>query len=38
MEDRPEFFEAAVRAAREVEEDPAMLASNAHVLGVITGA
>ena len=31
-EDRPEFFEAALRAARLVEDDPAMLAANAHLL------
>ena len=34
VEDRPDFFEAAVRAARLVEDDPAMLAANAHLLGV----
>ena len=32
VEDRPEFFEAALRAARLVEDDPAMLADNAHLL------
>lgn len=37
-EDRPEFFEAAVRAAREAEDDPAMLANNAHLLAVIAQA
>ena len=31
-EDRPDFFEAAVRAARLVEDDPAMLAANGHLL------
>ena len=31
-EDRPEFFEAALRAARLVEDDPAMPAANAHLL------
>ena len=34
-EDRPEYFEAAVRAARQVEDEPAMLAANAHLLGVV---
>jgi SAM-dependent methyltransferase len=34
VEDRPDFFEAAVRAARLVEDDPAMLAANAHLLAV----
>jgi SAM-dependent methyltransferase len=33
-EDRPDFFEAALRAARLVEQDPAMLASNGHLLAV----
>lgn len=33
-EDDPEFFEAAMRAARLVEDDPAMLASTAHILAV----
>jgi SAM-dependent methyltransferase len=33
-EDRPDFFEAALRAARLVEADPAMLAANAHLLAV----
>jgi SAM-dependent methyltransferase len=37
-EDRPEFFEAAVRAAREVEDDRAMLATNSHLLAVIADA
>ncbi|HET9167796.1 MAG TPA: class I SAM-dependent methyltransferase [Actinospica sp.] len=34
VEDRPDFFEAATRAARLVEDDPAMLAANAHLLAV----
>jgi SAM-dependent methyltransferase len=34
-EDRPEYFEAAMRAARQVEDEPAMLATNAHLLGVV---
>ena len=34
VEDRPDFFEAALRAARLVEEDPAMLAANGHLLAV----
>jgi ubiquinone/menaquinone biosynthesis C-methylase UbiE len=34
-EDRPDFFEASMRAARFVEDDPAMLAANAHLLGVV---
>ncbi|MBR7827631.1 methyltransferase domain-containing protein [Actinospica sp. MGRD01-02] len=34
-EDRPEYFEAAVRAARQVEDEPAMLAANAHLLAVV---
>lgn len=34
-EDRPEYFEAAMRAARQVEDEPAMLAANAHLLGVV---
>ena len=33
-EDRPDFFEAALRAARLVEDDPAMLAVNGHLLAV----
>ena len=33
-EDRPDYFEAALRAARLVEDDPAMLAANAHLLAV----
>lgn len=33
-EDRPDVFEAALRAARLVEDDPAMLAATAHVLAV----
>jgi len=33
-ENRPDFLEAAVRAARLAEDDPAMLASNAHLLAV----
>lgn len=31
-EDRPEYFAAAMRAARLLENDPAMLAANAHIL------
>ena len=34
VEDRPDYFEAALRAARLVENDPAMLAANAHLLAV----
>lgn len=34
-EGRPEYFEAAMRAARQVEDEPAMLATNAHLLGVV---
>lgn len=34
-EERPEYFEAAVRAARQVEDEPAMLAANAHLLAVV---
>ena len=34
-EDRPDCFEAAMRAARQVEDEPAMLAANAHLLGVV---
>jgi SAM-dependent methyltransferase len=37
-EDRPDLFEAAVRAARLVEDDPAMLAATAHLLGVARAA
>ena len=33
-EDRQDFFEAALRAARLVEDDPAMLAANAHLLAI----
>jgi SAM-dependent methyltransferase len=33
-EERPDFFEAALRAARLVEDDPAMLAANGHLLAV----
>ena len=33
-EDRPDVFEAALRAARLVERDPAMLAANGHLLAV----
>jgi SAM-dependent methyltransferase len=33
-EDRPDLFEAALRAARLVEDDPAMLAANGHLLAV----
>lgn len=36
--DRPEVFEASLRAARLVEDDPAMLAASAHLLGVVRGA
>jgi hypothetical protein len=31
-DDRPDFLEAAIRAARLVEDDPAMLAANGHLL------
>ncbi|HWG23487.1 class I SAM-dependent methyltransferase [Actinospica sp.] len=34
VEDRPELFESAVRAARLVEDDPALLAASSHLLGV----
>jgi ubiquinone/menaquinone biosynthesis C-methylase UbiE len=34
FEDRPDYFEAAVRAARLVEDEPTMLAANAHLLAV----
>ena len=34
VEDRPDFFQAALRAARLVEQDPAMLAANGHLLAV----
>ena len=34
VEDRPDFLEAAVRAARLAEDDPALLAANAHLLAV----
>ena len=33
-EDRQDFFEAALRAARLVEDDPAMLAANGHLLAI----
>lgn len=34
-EDRPDVFEASMRAANLAEEDPAMLAANAHLLAVV---
>jgi SAM-dependent methyltransferase len=34
VEDRPDFFEAALRAARLAEDDPALLAANGHLLAV----
>lgn len=36
-EDRPDFFEAALRAARLVEDDPAILAANGHLLAIARG-
>jgi hypothetical protein len=38
VEDRPEYFEAAVRAARLAEDDPALLAATGHLLAVVRAA